>query len=113
MCNVERKGGLMKATSDNLRSFIKKTVGSYAELERITGISQATIRSMVTRGFANSSLANALPICEALNIDPCALADGDIVTLGENVEYKIVDLNETERDEVEKFANYLKSQRGE
>ena len=66
-------------TEEKLKDLILKRYHSVREFTIQHDIPYTTVYSIFKRGIDNSSVANVIKICKALNISADALADGEIV----------------------------------
>lgn len=75
---------------EKLKDLICKRYNNPREFSISIDMPYSTLDSIFRRGISNSSVANIIKICKALNISADALADGEIVS----VKYKPVPINE-------------------
>ena len=68
-------------TEEKLKDLILKRYNSLREFSISIDVPNSTLDSIFRRGINNSSVANVIKICKALNISVDALADGEIVPL--------------------------------
>lgn len=80
----------MMTTEDKLKDLILKRYNSLREFSISIDIPNSTLDSIFRRGINNSSVANVIKICKALNISVDALGDGEIVPL----KFKLTPINE-------------------
>ena len=71
-------------TEEKLKDLILKRYNSMREFSISIDIPNSTLDSIFRRGINNSSVANVIKICKALNISVDALADGEIVSIKNN-----------------------------
>jgi len=69
---------------EKLKDLILKRYNSLREFSISIDIPNSTLDSIFRRGIDNSSVANVIKICKALNISVDALADGEIVPIKNN-----------------------------
>lgn len=69
---------------EKLKDLILKRYNSMREFSISIDIPNSTLDSIFRRGINNSSVANVIKICKALNISVDALADGEIVSIKNN-----------------------------
>lgn len=67
---------------EKLKSLILKRYHSIREFTMAIDMPYTTMDSIFRRGIGNSSVSNVIKICKALRISADALADGEIVSIG-------------------------------
>jgi predicted transcriptional regulator len=76
---------------EKLKSLILKRYHSIREFTLKIDMPYSTMDSIFKRGIGNSSVTNVIKICKALRISADALADGEIVPIGNYPSNKIND----------------------
>lgn len=76
---------------DKLKSLILARYHSIREFTIHINMPYSTMDSIFKRGIGNSSVSNVIKICKALRISADALADGEIVPIGNYPSNKIND----------------------
>ena len=79
---------------DKVRSIIMNKYKSMREFSIDHDIPYTTLKSMLSRGFGNSSVNNVIKLCKALGISADALADGEIVSVKKRTSVPINDMIE-------------------
>ena len=69
---------------EQVREYIVTHYGSLRAFAAAIGKSPSTVTAFFNRGFNNSSFTNILQLCQALHISVDALANGEIVRIGEH-----------------------------
>jgi len=104
----------MNELETNLKTLIIEKYGSLKKFSDTINMPWTTLDSILKRGVANSNITNVLRITRELNLDAEKLIDGEIcnnkpATLAAHFDGD--EYTEEEMDEIQKFAEYVKSKR--
>lgn len=104
----------MNELETNLKTLIIEKYGSLKKFSDTINMPWTTLDSILKRGVANSNITNVLRITRELNLDAEKLIDGEIcnnkpTTLAAHFDGD--EYTEEEMDEIQKFAEYVKSKR--
>lgn len=83
---------------EKLKYYILSRYNSLREFTGKANIPYTTFVSILDRGIENSSIANVMKICKALNLSVDALANGEIKPRLERVSDPVVDLKDVVND---------------
>lgn len=92
---------------EKLKDYILEKYGSIRQLSLTSGLKYTNIDSILRRGIKNATWTNVKSLCEALQLDVDALADGEIRPAFRSVQDAIINIDalaESTADETKLFC---------
>ena len=106
----------MNKLESELKNMIIEKYGSLKKFSDSIGMPWTTLDSILKRGISNSNISNVLKITRPLGISAEKLVDGEICLLDESPQtiaahFDGDEFTDDEMDEIQKYAEFVKSRR--